>query len=144
MATKRFDRATQALIDRSVGLGIETGIQRLEAQQPQCSFGQLGSCCRMCYMGPCRIDPFGEGANLGVCGATADIIVCRNLLREEVGGASSHVGHARHVVLTFKKMLEGKAPQYRISNRDKLMEVATGIVISLDGKPDMRYQGDTL
>ena len=26
-------------------------------------------------MGPCRIDPFGEGPQVGVCGATADLIV---------------------------------------------------------------------
>lgn len=144
MALKTFDRATQVLIDRAEGLRIETGIQRLKAQEPQCSFGQLGSCCRMCYMGPCRIDPFGEGATHGVCGATADTIVCRNLLREEVGGASSHVGHARHVVLTFKKMLEGKAPQYRISDRDKLMEVATGLGIRMNGKPDREIASEVV
>lgn len=135
MAIKTFDKATQTLIDRAEALGIETGIHRLESQQPQCAFGQLGTCCRMCYMGPCRIDPFGEGAIKGVCGATADTIVCRNLLREEVGGASSHVGHARHVVLAFKKMLEGKAP-YSISDRNKLVEVASGLGIKFDGKSD--------
>ncbi len=135
MAMKTFDRSTQVLIDRAEVLGIETGIHRLESQQPQCGFGQLGTCCRMCYMGPCRIDPFGEGATKGVCGATADTIVCRNLLREEVGGASSHVGHARHVVLAFKKMLEGKAP-YSISDRNKLVEVASGLGIKFDGKSD--------
>jgi carbon-monoxide dehydrogenase catalytic subunit len=135
MAMKTFDRSTQVLIDRAEALGIETGIHRLESQQPQCGFGQLGTCCRMCYMGPCRIDPFGEGATKGVCGATADTIVCRNLLREEVGGASSHVGHARHVVLAFKTMLEGKAP-YSISDRNKLVEVASGLGIKFDGKSD--------
>ncbi len=136
MAMKMFDRASQVLINRAEELGVETGIQRLDSQQPQCGFGQLGTCCRMCYMGPCRIDPFGEGATKGVCGATADTIVCRNLLREEVGGAASHVGHARHVALAFKKMLEGKAPGYKITDRDKLMEVAGGLGIQADGKSD--------
>ncbi len=135
MAVKNFDRPTQMLVERAAALKIDTGVQRLEAQQPQCGFGQLGTCCRMCYMGPCRIDPFGEGATMGVCGATADTIVCRNLLREEVGGASSHVGHARHVVASFKKMLEGKAP-YRIADREKLMEVASGLGIETDGRSD--------
>lgn len=144
MAIKTFDRATQVLIDRAEALGIETGIHRLESQQPQCGFGQLGTCCRMCYMGPCRIDPFGEGATRGVCGASADTIVCRNLLREEVGGASSHVGHARHVVLAFKKMLNGEAPGYRISDRDKLMEVARGLGIEIDGKSDMEIAGEVV
>ncbi len=136
MPMKIFDKVTQSLIDRAKELGIETGIDRLEDQQPQCGFGQLGSCCRMCYMGPCRIDPFGNGAAKGVCGATADTIVCRNLLREEVGGAASHVGHARHVVIAFQKMLEGKAPGYKITDRAKLLEVASGLGIKTNGKSD--------
>lgn len=120
MALKILDEASQILINKSALIGIETGLNRLESQSPQCGFGQLGTCCHMCYLGPCRIDPFGEGPTEGVCGATADTIVCRNLLREEVGGAASHVGHARHVVLAFKKMIEGKAPGYKITDRDKM------------------------
>lgn len=136
MLQRRYDNITQSLFDRAQTLGIETGIDRLEQQEPQCAFGQLGSCCRMCYMGPCRIDPFGNGSQRGVCGATVDTIVCRNLLREEVGGAASHAGHARHVVLTFKKMLEGRAPGYRITDREKLMEVAQGLGIKTEGRSD--------
>jgi carbon-monoxide dehydrogenase catalytic subunit len=138
MALKVLDEASQILINKSLQSGIETGVNRLESQSPQCGFGQLGTCCRMCYLGPCRIDPFGEGATQGVCGATADTIVCRNLLREEVGGAASHVGHARHVVLAFKKMLEGKAPGYKITDRGKLLEIAQGLGISQEGKSDRK------
>jgi len=136
MEIKKLDKASQTLINKAVEIGVETGFDRLEAQQPQCGFGELGSCCRMCYMGPCRIDPFGNGASKGVCGASVDTIVCRNLLREEVGGAASHVGHARHVVLAFKKMLEGKAPGYKITGRDKLMELANGLGIEINGRSD--------
>ncbi|RZD18245.1 MAG: anaerobic carbon-monoxide dehydrogenase catalytic subunit [Candidatus Acididesulfobacter diazotrophicus] len=137
MSMKTFDAVTQSLINRAEAMGIETGINRLESQLPQCGFGQLGSCCRICYMGPCRIDPFGEGASKGVCGATADVIVCRNLLREEVGGAASHVGHARHVVLAFQKMLEGKAPGYKITDRNKLMDIALRLGIKTEDKSDI-------
>ncbi len=136
MLQRRYDNITQSLFDRAQTLGIETGLDRLERQEPQCAFGQLGSCCRMCYMGPCRIDPFGNGSQRGVCGATVDTIVCRNLLREEVGGAASHAGHARHVMLTFKKMLEGRAPGYKITDREKLMEVARGLGIETEGRSD--------
>lgn len=136
MAMKVLDKTYQFLVNRAEDLNISIGLDRLETQRPQCGFGQLGTCCRICYMGPCRIDPFGDGPSAGVCGATADTIVCRNLLREEIGGASSHVGHARHVVLAFKKMLEGKAPGYSIADRDKLMEVAGGLGIRADGKSD--------
>ena len=136
MAMNMLDKATQILINKAGDEGIEIGFNRLESQQPQCAFGQLGSCCRMCYMGPCRIDPFGNGSSKGVCGASVDTIVCRNLLREEIGGAASHVGHARHVALTFKKMLEGKAPGYHIVDKDKLMAVAAGLGIKTDGRSD--------
>ena len=52
---------------------IETAWDRHEAQQPQCGFCDMGLSCRVCNMGPCRVDPFGEGPQAGVCGADADI-----------------------------------------------------------------------
>ncbi len=135
MIIKNLDIPSQRLIEKAMSSRIETPLERLEKQSPQCGFGQLGTCCRMCYMGPCRIDPFGEGATAGVCGAGADTIVTRNLLREAVGGAASHVGHARHVVITLKRSLEGKAP-YRIADRDKLLEVAFGLDIKTEGRSE--------
>ncbi|MDD4488858.1 MAG: anaerobic carbon-monoxide dehydrogenase catalytic subunit, partial [Methanothrix soehngenii] len=93
---------------------------RLEKQQPQCGFGELGICCRNCNMGPCRIDPFGEGASAGVCGATADIIVARNLLRSIAAGAAAHSDHGRDVAHAFQLIVEGKAPSYGIKDQEKL------------------------
>ncbi len=136
MAKTMLNNTSRILIERAGEIGIDIGRDRLASQEPQCGFGQLGSCCRMCYMGPCRIDPLEKGNSTGVCGASVDTIVCRNLLREETGGAASHVGHARHVVLSFKKALEGKAPGYRIADGDKLMAVAQGLGIETDGKPE--------
>jgi len=71
-------------------------------------------------MGPCRIDPFGEGASAGVCGATADIIVARNLLRSIAAGAAAHSDHGRDVAHAFKLIVEGKAPSYGIKDQEKL------------------------
>jgi len=71
-------------------------------------------------MGPCRIDPFGEGASKGVCGATSDIIVARNLLRSIAAGAAAHSDHGRGVAHTFKLMSEGKAPSYQVKDKAKL------------------------
>ncbi|HEY5468881.1 MAG TPA: anaerobic carbon-monoxide dehydrogenase catalytic subunit [Coriobacteriia bacterium] len=136
MSREIMDVATEALLDRACACGIETGLDRLEAQDPQCGFGQLGTCCRICYMGPCRIDPFAtDGSSRGVCGATADVIVTRNLLREATGGAASHLGHARHVALTLRDAMNGAAP-YVIADRAKLMEVAGGLGIVTEGKAD--------
>ena len=73
--------------------GIETVWDRLAAQQPQCGYCSMGVSCRNCTMGPCRVDPFGEGPQHGVCGADADIIVARNLGRTIAGALGSRPGH---------------------------------------------------
>ena len=123
---------TLRIFEKAMAEGIEIGRDRLAEIIPQCRFGELGICCRNCYMGPCRIDPFGEGANKGVCGATADTIVTRNLLREAVGGAASHMGHARQLALTLKKVAEGKVKDYEIKNKDKLMTIAKTLGIKTE------------
>ncbi len=115
-----IDPASQEMLAVAQRVGIETAWDRFEKQQPQCGFGELGICCRNCNMGPCRIDPFGEGATKGTCGATADIIVARNLLRSIAAGASAHSDHARDVAHTFKLIAEGKAPSYNITDRAKM------------------------
>ena len=131
---KSIDSASQRMLEKAENEGIETAWDRYEQQLPQCSFGQLGICCRNCNMGPCRIDPFGEGANKGVCGATADIIVARNLLRMIAAGAAAHSDHARDAVLTFKKMSEGEAGSYGIKSEAKLFSLASEYGISAEGK----------
>ena len=117
---RSIDPASQEMLTVAAKAGLETAWDRFDKQQPQCGFGELGLCCRNCNMGPCRIDPFGEAATKGICGATADIIVARNLLRAIAAGASAHSDHARDVALTFKLMSEGKAPSYRVKDQAKL------------------------
>jgi anaerobic carbon-monoxide dehydrogenase catalytic subunit len=51
----------QRMIDRARREGIATVWDRLHDQQPQCGFCELGLSCHNCAMGPCRVDPFGEG-----------------------------------------------------------------------------------
>lgn len=104
--------------------GHETLWERYEKQQPQCSYGQLGTCCRICSMGPCRIDPFGEGPTHGVCGATADTMVARNLARMAAVGSSSHSDHGRKVAQLLKAVATGKNTDYRITDQGKLLAVA--------------------
>ncbi|MDD1722876.1 MAG: anaerobic carbon-monoxide dehydrogenase catalytic subunit [Methanothrix sp.] len=117
---RSIDPASQEMLDVCQRAGLETAWDRFEKQQPQCGFGELGLCCRNCNMGPCRIDPFGEGASKGVCGATADIIVARNLLRMIAAGAAAHSDHARDVAHTFKLVSEGKAPSYQVKDQAKM------------------------
>lgn len=117
---RSIDPASREMLDVCQRAGLETAWDRFDKQQPQCGFGELGLCCRNCNMGPCRIDPFGEGAAKGVCGATADIIVARNLLRTIAAGAAAHSDHARDVAHTFREVAMGKAPSYSIKDQAKL------------------------
>ncbi|RKX58756.1 MAG: carbon monoxide dehydrogenase, partial [Thermodesulfobacteriota bacterium] len=84
---RSLDITAQVLIKKALKEGIQTAWDRLELQQPQCGYGELGLCCTNCNLGPCRINPFGEEPQKGVCGATADTIVARNLLRMLATGA---------------------------------------------------------
>jgi carbon-monoxide dehydrogenase catalytic subunit len=117
---RSIDPASREMLDFCQRAGLETAWDRFEKQQPQCGFGELGLCCRNCNMGPCRIDPFGEGASKGVCGATADIIVARNFLRSIAAGAAAHSDHARDVAQTFRAVAMGMAPSYSIKDQAEL------------------------
>lgn len=99
------DPAVRDMLLRMEQLGIDTTFDRFDAQKPQCNFGLCGTCCKICNMGPCRITP---KAPKGVCGADADLIVARNLLRSAAAGAAQHGMHAREVMLALKKAAEGE------------------------------------
>lgn len=104
---KSIDPATQEMLRKAEEESIQTTWDRLEEQQPQCGFGQLGVCCTVCNMGPCRIDPFGEGAKVGVCGADVDTIAARNLARKIAVGASAHSDHGRDVAHALSLISDG-------------------------------------
>jgi carbon-monoxide dehydrogenase catalytic subunit len=131
------DPAAQAMIKQMADQGIETAWDRLEQQEPQCGFGQLGLCCRICNMGPCRIDPFGEGPERGVCGADADTIIARNFLRAVAAGTSAHSDHGRGVAHTFIAMARGEAPDYGIKDRKKLLALAKEWDVKTEDRSDM-------
>ncbi|MFA4640500.1 anaerobic carbon-monoxide dehydrogenase catalytic subunit [Pyrococcus kukulkanii] len=124
------------LIEKAEEDGVKTAWHRLLEQQPQCAFGQLGLCCRNCAMGPCRIDPFGSGPTKGVCGASADTIVARNLLRMIAAGAAAHSDHARDVVEVFKGVAEGRFQYYRLTDVEKLKSLAEALGISTEDKDE--------
>ena len=49
------DPAVREMLLHMQEMGVETVFDRFDRQQPQCSFGIAGVCCKNCYMGPCRI-----------------------------------------------------------------------------------------
>ncbi|MBU1090583.1 MAG: anaerobic carbon-monoxide dehydrogenase catalytic subunit [Candidatus Omnitrophica bacterium] len=128
---KSVDLATQEMLKKAEKENIKTAWDRLEAQQPQCGFGQLGVCCTVCNMGPCRIDPFGEGAQVGVCGASADTIAARNLARKIAVGGSAHSDHGRDIAHTLSLLSEGHAHDYEVLDFEKLKRLAEEFKIDI-------------
>lgn len=99
------DPAVRDMILRMEQIGIPTVFDRFDTQVPQCSFGLAGTCCKNCNMGPCKIT---QKSPYGVCGADADLIVARNMLRSVAGGVAQHGMHARELILSLKWAAEGK------------------------------------
>ena len=124
----------RAMILRAREEGIETVWDRLAAQQPQCGYCALGVSCRNCSMGPCRVDPFGEGPQKGVCGADADIIVARNLGRTIAAGAAAHSDHGRDILEVFGELAEGTTSGYELRDTTKLNALAEEWGIEIDDR----------
>ena len=114
--------------------GVDSVWDRFQAQLPNCGYCEMGLSCRICVMGPCRIDPFGEGPQRGVCGADADIMVARNLGRMIAAGAASHSDHGRDLVEVLGKVAVNEAPGYQLRDVEKLKRVAAEFGIKADGK----------
>ena len=134
---RSIDSATVQMLDQLSSREWQTAWDRQEAMEPQCGFGQLGICCRNCTMGPCRIDPFGEGPSEGVCGATADIIAARNLIRMIAGGASAHSDHGRDIAHTLLMAAEDESCDYEPKDETKLRAMAAELGVETEGK-DLR------
>ncbi|MBT4525725.1 MAG: anaerobic carbon-monoxide dehydrogenase catalytic subunit [Deltaproteobacteria bacterium] len=128
------DKASQKMILKAADENIETVWDRYEAQQPQCGFGTTGLCCRHCTMGPCRIDPFGEGPSVGVCGANADTFAARHVARMVAGGSAAHSDHGLGVVETLLAIAEDDNSAYEIKNVDKLYSMAKVYDIEIKNK----------
>ncbi|MDR3135425.1 MAG: anaerobic carbon-monoxide dehydrogenase catalytic subunit [Deltaproteobacteria bacterium] len=124
------DKATIKMLHLAQSKGIETIFDRA-VKMKQCNIGTEGICCKVCSQGPCRIPltkAIKEGTEpdnrIGLCGATAETIVARNLCRMIAAGCASHSDHGRSVAETFLAMARGEAKDYTIKDEIKLREVA--------------------
>ena len=127
---KTPDPAVREMLLRMEQLGIDNAFDRFDKQQPQCNFGLAGICCRICHMGPCRIT---KKSPRGVCGADADLIVARNLLRAVAAGTAQHGMHAREVILSLKWAAEGKL-DLPIIGEEKMIATAASFGIPTEGR----------
>lgn len=132
------DPAVREMLLRAEQLGIDTTFDRFDNQKPQCSFGLAGICCKICNMGPCRIT---QKSPRGVCGADADLIVARNLLRSAAAGAAQHGMHAREVILALKWAAEGKL-DVPIMGKQKIRDTANAFGIKTYRRSIKRIASD--
>ncbi len=116
-----YDPASVEALVKAEREGVETCFARLDTQGTPCAIGREGLCCRICYMGPCRIT---KKSPRGVCGANADTVVARNLLREVAGGTAAHSDHGRHLCLLLKKAARGESKDYTIRDEQALRSAA--------------------
>lgn len=121
---KSVDSSVNYLLEKNESQGLETVWERSEEQKPHCGFGELGLCCHICYMGPCRINPSGNKRQRGVCGATAEVIVARNFARMIAGGAAAHSDHGRAMAKTLLFAAKNPEAGYSIKDVNKLKKVA--------------------
>jgi carbon-monoxide dehydrogenase catalytic subunit len=129
--TKSFDEASIKMIEKAASDGVNTVFDRAETMKA-CPIGMVGSCCKHCGMGPCRVPlpkgkeetPEDRQKRRGICGATAETIAARNFIRMIAGGAAAHSDHGRGVAELFLAVAKGNAPGYEIKDEQKLLQLA--------------------
>ncbi len=122
----------RAMLKKAEAEGISTAWDRLEEQTPHCRFCELGTTCKNCAMGPCRIADRRDGKmKRGVCGADADVIVARNFARFTTGGSAGHSDHGRDLVEVLEAVATDQAPGYSVRDEAKLRRIAAEL--GLDG-----------
>lgn len=128
-----IDQTTLEMLDKAKKEGMETAWDRKDILKTACGFGAAGVCCRNCGMGPCRVSPVpGKGAERGICGADAGVIVSRNFARMVAGGAAAHSDHGRSIALElYHTKPDG---DIKVKDEKKLMSVASRFGVETEGR----------
>lgn len=131
------------MLEKAEAEGIETAWDRLAQQKPHCKFCELGTTCRNCVMGPCKISG-RENSKMkrGVCGADAHVVVARNFGRFIAGGSAGHSDHGRDLIEALEAIATGEAKDYRLADTDKLARICSELDIPTDGRTPREMAGD--
>jgi carbon-monoxide dehydrogenase catalytic subunit len=124
------DPAAVEVLKYAEEFGLGTAFSRADSMQP-CPIGSDGLCCKNCFMGPCRVVKDGQ---TGVCGATVETIVARNLARAIAAGSSAHSDHGRDMAFTLKAAATGEAADYKIRDPYKLFTLAENLGVAVEGR----------
>ncbi|MCI7726565.1 MAG: anaerobic carbon-monoxide dehydrogenase catalytic subunit [Clostridiales bacterium] len=124
-----MEAATNSLLETAQKVGADTWQQRVKNQTPHCGFGESGTCCRICSMGPCRIT---KKSPRGICGCDVHGIVGRNFLMFTAGGAATHSDHGREIMHTLYQTHEGG--NYQVKDPEKLIRIAKEWGVETEGK----------
>jgi carbon-monoxide dehydrogenase catalytic subunit len=127
---KSIDPATIEILCKMEAEGISNAFERAENTKP-CPIGHSGACCKICFMGPCRLT--GK-TTVGVCGATIATVAARNFVRMIAAGAAAHSDHGRGMAMTLIAAAEGEAPDYKIKDEKKLNAVAGLLDVPTEGR----------
>jgi len=128
-SVEEMEAATNELLETAHKVGADTWQQRVKNQSPHCGFGEAGTCCRICSMGPCRITPKSPR---GICGCDVHGIVARNYLIFTAGGAATHSDHGREIMHTLHQTKEGG--NYQVKDPEKLIRIAKEWGVETEGK----------
>ena len=125
----QMEEATSSLLETGAKVGADSWQQRVKNQTPHCGFGEAGTCCRICSMGPCRIT---KKAPRGICGCDVHGIVARNYLRFTAGGSATHSDHGRSIAHTL--YLAKPDGAYQVKDPEKLKRIAKEWDIETENK----------
>ena len=112
--------ADKPLEEFIASLPMETSHHRVEGQSTKCAFGLQGVCCRLCANGPCRITPESPR---GICGANADTIVVRNLLRAVASGSGCYIHVVENTALNVKNTAKTKGEIKGVNTLNRLADL---------------------
>ena len=128
--SKSVDPSTIEMLCKMEAEGISNAFERADSTKP-CPIGHSGACCKICFMGPCRLT--GK-TTTGVCGATIETVTARNFVRMIAAGAAAHSDHGRGMAMTLIAAAEGEAPDYKIKDVKKLHVVAKLLDVPTEGR----------
>ena len=127
---KSIDPAAIEMLEVAQAAGLDTAFDRAERVKP-CPIGSEGACCKICFMGPCRL--VGK-VTAGVCGATLATVAARNFARMVAGGTSAHSDHGRDLAFTLIAVAKGEGQGYQLRDVAKLHAVAEYMDIPTKGR----------